>query len=340
MKSDRLLSTLLLLQAHGRMTGRELSEKLEVSQRTIHRDMEALSAAGVPIYALRGAAGGWQLDEGWRTQVPGLDEAELRAFLMAQPRTAGDTRLAAAAESALNKLMAAMPTTLRERAISIRQRIHVDTTGWRGTTEDLSLLPTVQDAVARDLKLSIRYARTRRDSVEAIPNTNEKISETVERIVSPLGLVAKGSTWYLVALSNGEFRTYRISRIRDAKILDEPSERPADFDLAAHWKSSTQQFKEGWPKFEATLCFHPNAAQEMKIWRLASPVKPDEKLPNTPEGWITLQVQFDSEEQARFVTLGLGPHVEVLQPTSLRASHAADVAAMFERIHRTTANQL
>src|SRR5262245_3848671 len=132
MRADRLLSALLLLQAHGRLTGRELSRRLEVSGRTVHRDMEALSAAGVPVFALRGARGGWQLDEDWRTRVPGLDEAELRALLMAQPRVIGDARLARAAERALDKLMAALPSSLRERAASIRQRLHVDTSGWGG----------------------------------------------------------------------------------------------------------------------------------------------------------------------------------------------------------------
>src|ERR1700740_3152013 len=157
MRADRLLSALLLLQAHGRLSGRELAHRLEVSTRTVHRDMEALSASGVPVFALRGAQGGWQLDEGWRTQVPGLDESELRALLMAQPRVIGDKRLAAAAERALGKLMAALPGPLREKAASIRQRLYVDTTAWRGSTEDLTMLPIVQDAVAHDWKLAFHY---------------------------------------------------------------------------------------------------------------------------------------------------------------------------------------
>src|ERR1051325_5772607 len=161
MKADRLLSALLLLQAHGRMTGREMSRRLEVSLRTVHRDMEALSMAGVPVFALRGARGGWQLDEGWRTQVPALDEAELLGLLMAQPRVVGDGLLAGAAERALRKLTASLPTALRERAASIRQRLYVDTAGWRGTSENLAMLPIVQDAVSRDRKLSMLYRRRR-----------------------------------------------------------------------------------------------------------------------------------------------------------------------------------
>ena len=243
MNSDRLLSTLLLLQAHGRLTGRAVAQRLEVSMRTVHRDMESLSAAGVPVFAVRGAQGGWQLDEDWRTQVPGLDEAELRALLMSQPRVIGDFRLAAAAESALRKLMASLPEAMRERAASIRQRLHVDTTGWRGTGENLAMLPVVQDAVARDRKLAIGYRKADR--------------ELVERIVDPLGLVAKGTSWYLFARTTRGLRTYRVSRIVEARLLDEASERPANFNLAAAWKASTEQFQEGRGAYDATLRAEP-----------------------------------------------------------------------------------
>jgi predicted DNA-binding transcriptional regulator YafY len=132
MRAGRLLSELLLLQAHGRLTGKQIAAKLGVSERTVHRDMDALSAARVPVFALRGSRGGWQLDEDWRTEVPALEETELRALLMAQPRVIGDSRLASAAERALDKLMAALPGSLREQAISMRQRLFVDTAGWRG----------------------------------------------------------------------------------------------------------------------------------------------------------------------------------------------------------------
>src|SRR5215831_16292070 len=173
MKGDRLLSALLLLQANGRMTGRDLARRLEVSQRTVHRDMEALSAAGVPIYALRGAQGGWQLDEEWRTQVPGLDDAELRALLMSQPRITGDARLAAAAESAISKLMAALPAAMRTRATAIRQRLFIDTRAYRKRhglvplrrdapwLSHLSRLPHVRAACARPVCRPPREFRSR-----------------------------------------------------------------------------------------------------------------------------------------------------------------------------------
>jgi predicted DNA-binding transcriptional regulator YafY len=315
MRADRLLAALLLLQSRGRVTGRELAKRLEVSARTVHRDMEALSAAGVPVFALRGSRGGWQLDEGWRTRVPGLDEAELRALLMAQPRVLGDARLAHAAERALDKLMASLPLALRERASSIRQRLFVDTTGWSGTVENLSMLPIVQDAVSRDLKLAFRYRRAGQ--------------ERVERTVDPLGLVAKSSTWYLVARTPEGFRTYRVSRIEDARVLDRPSERPADFDLAAYWKSSTEELQKGRTRFEATLRLEPRSAESLKTWRTTSPLPATQG--SDPEGWVVLRVQFDDEEQARFFVLGLGPRVDVIEPESLRDRVAADLAAAMAR---------
>jgi predicted DNA-binding transcriptional regulator YafY len=315
MRADRLLSALLLLQAHGRLTGRDLARRLEVSVRTVHRDMESLSAAGVPVYALRGARGGWQLDEDWRTRVPGLDESELRALLMAQPRMIGDARLARAAERALEKLMAALPVSLREQAASIRQRLYVDPTGWHGTSENLAMLPIVQDAVARDRRIAIRYWRADR--------------EPVERAVDPLGLVAKGNNWYLVARSGDRLRTYRVSRIEEAMLLDRPVERPAGFDLAIYWKSSTKEFEDGWPRFDAILRLEPHTAKWMKTWRVASMVERAEG--GDLEGWITLRVAFDHPGEACFVVLGLGPRVDVIEPASLRERVAAEAAAIVAR---------
>ena len=320
MKADRLLSALLLLQAHGRMTGREMSRRLEVSLRTVHRDMEALSMAGVPVYALRGARGGWQLDEGWRTQVPALDEAELLGLLMAQPRVVGDSTLAGAAESALRKLTAALPTALRERAASIRQRLYVDTTGWRGNAENLAMLPIVQDAVSRDRKLSFLYRRAG-ENVEA-----------AQRVVDPLGLVAKGSAWYLVAKTPEGFRTYRVSRIEEAAVLDIPAERPPNFDLESHWKSSTDAFRENLPRVHATLRLAPSAAAWVRRWRMAWA----EQGPPDASGWITFAARFDPEDQACFMVLGLGGGAEVIEPPALRARVADEVRTMNSRIALAT----
>src|SRR5215475_2468623 len=317
MRADRLLSILLLLQARGQTTGRELARQLEVSERTVHRDMDALSAAGVPVLAMRGVQGGWKLDEGWRTQVPGLDEAELRAFLMAQPRVIGDKRLAAAADRALSKLMAALPVSLREQAASIRQRLYVDPTGWHGSNEDLSMLPAVQHAVARDRKLKIRYRK------------REENGPTVsERVVDPLGLVAKGSSWYLVANTSRGYRTYRVSRIEGVTLLDKPCERPANFDLAFHWQRATQEFIDGKPRYYVTLCLDTTAAKEIKRWRPVSST--DDVELKQPKGWSTLDVQFDYEEEACFVVLGFGARAKVIKPEKLRKRIAAEISAMAE----------
>ena len=316
MKADRLLSALLLLQAHGRLTGRQLANRLEVSMRTVHRDMEALSAAGVPVLALRGTSGGWQLDEGWRTQVPGLDEAELRALLMAQPRVVGDRRLAEAAERALDKLMASLPAGLREKAASIQKRLYVDTFGWRGTPENLGALPVVQDAVSRDRKLKIRYAR---------PG-----EEAVERVLDPLGLVAKGSVWYLVARSPEGLRTYRVSRIERATLLDAPSDRPAGFDLAAFWKTSTARFKESLPRYDTTLRLMPAVARDLRMRMPRDAIQ--EVAGQEAPGWLTLHVRFDSEGDARFVIGGLGARVEVLEPVALRDRVCAEAEEILARV--------
>jgi predicted DNA-binding transcriptional regulator YafY len=289
---------LLLLQAHGRLTGRELARRLEVSERTVHRDLESLSASGVPIFAVRGAQGGWQLDGSWRTQVPGLDEVELRGLLMAQPRVIGDARLASAAERALEKLMAALPVSLREQAASIRQRLYVDTGGWRPSPENLAMLPIVQDAVSRDRKLALVYCK---------PN-----GERSERTVDPLGLVAKGSAWYLVANTPAGMRSFRVSRIEGATPLNQPCRRPSHFNLAAYWTSMTKEFSQTWKRFPATLNLEPQAAKWILTWHSARQVGTADA-----NGWMTINLEFENEEEARFVVLGLGTRVAVVEPKSL-----------------------
>jgi predicted DNA-binding transcriptional regulator YafY len=296
-----------------------LAKRLEVSERTMHRDMEALSASGVPVFAMRGSRGGWQLDEGWRTQVPGLDEAELRAFLMAQPQVVGDERLVHAAERALAKLTAALPVSLREKAASIRQRLHVDTTRWYGTIENLSMLPIVHDAVSSDRKLKITYRRHG--------------DEVAERTVDPLGLVAKGSTWYLVANTPRGFRTYRVSRIEEAQPLDQLCDRPRDFDLAAYWKSSTAQFRDR-PRYEALLRVEPRTADTMKSWGCFSNAETAQQV--SPGGWITMNAQFEDEDHACFIVLGFGPRAEVIEPRKLRERVATDIAQLVRRLAQRT----
>jgi predicted DNA-binding transcriptional regulator YafY len=303
MKADRLMSVLLLLQARGQVTERELAEQLEVSQRTIHRDLEALSAARIPVSAVRGAQGGWQLEKGWRTHVPSLDEAELRALLMAQPRALGNERMAAAAQSAMNKLMAAMPESMKAQAAHMQQRLHVDPTGWRGTGEDVSMLTVVQEAVARDRKLTFEY--TKADGEES------------SRTVDPLGLVSKGLSWYMVARTAKGMRTFRVSRMRKVTVLAVQFERPARFDLAEHWKAATAELGRKRAGFKTVLSVRAEAVRRLEAWCVTREA-PREWAKRAGEKRVALEVDFDDEGMARFFVLGMGAAVRVMEPEGLK----------------------
>ena len=315
MKADRLMSVLLLLQARGQVTERELAEQLEVSQRTIHRDLEALSAARIPISAIRGAQGGWQLEKGWRTQVPSLDESELRALLMAQPRTLGNPRLAAAAQSALNKLMAAMPEPMKAQAAHMQQRLHVDPTGWRDTGEDISMLPMVQDAVARDRKLTFEY--TKADGEES------------SRTVDPLGLVSKGLSWYLVARTAKGMRTFRVSRMRTVTVLAVGFERPPRFDLADHWRMATAELDRKRASYRTVLAVRSETVLRLQAWCVTREAS-REWARQAGKQRLALEVDFDDERMARFFVLGMGSSVRVLEPAGLREWVSQETKAVAE----------
>lgn len=322
MKADRLISVLMLLQARGRVTERELSERLEVSQRTIHRDLEALSAANVPVFAMRGSRGGWELAEGWRTQVPALDSGELRALLMVQPRAAGHPRLRAAAESALNKLMAALPGSMREEATAMRERLHVDAAGWWEAGEDLSVLPLVQEAVMRDRRLTFDYIRAD--------------GERSARTVDPLGLVSKGPNWYLVARTEQGMRTFRVSRISGATVLASSFKRPARFALTAYWQRSLSELEGKRQGYPAILAIQKSAVQKLTRWLAAKPAEGAYVWDRDAE-MIAMEVRFEHLDQARFVILGLGTRAQVIEPPGLKDAVDAEIRQMATRNER--ANQ-
>lgn len=302
MRADRLLTILLLLQAHGRMSARELSERLEVSERTIHRDMEALSGAGVPVVAERGSGGGWSLLENYRTNLTGLKPSEIQALFVTTPALA-DLGLDKAADTALVKLLAALPSIYRRDAEYVRQRIHIDVAGWHASGEDVSCLPVFQEAIWQERKLRILYKRGHEETF-------------VERVVDPLGLVAKGSAWYLIAAVEGELRTYRVSRVRDASLLDEPCARPDDFNLAAYWSQSTSDFVANLPRYQAVVRVSPELFPRLRyVWRFARIERTD---PPDAEGWITVHVTFQFEHEACENVLSGITHIEVLDPPDLR----------------------
>jgi predicted DNA-binding transcriptional regulator YafY len=277
--------------------------------------LEALSQARIPVSAIRGAQGGWQLEKGWRTQVPSLDEAELRALLMAQPRSLGNPRLAAAAQSALNKLMAAMPEPMKAQAAHMQQRLHVDPTGWRDTGEDISMLPVVQEAVARDRKVSFEYTRA----------DGERSSRTVD----PLGLVSKGLNWYLVGRTANGMRTFRVSRMRKVAVLAVTFDRPPRFDLVAHWQAATAELDRKRASFRTVLSLKPESARRIRSWCVTREAS-REWARRAGEGRVALEVDFDDQGQAQFFVLGMGASVTVLEPAGLRewvAREAKEVAA-------------
>lgn len=305
MRADRLLSILMLLQVNRRVTAGDLAERLDVSQRTIYRDMEALGTAGVPVYAERGANGGWSLVEEYRTDLTGLNGVEVQAlFLATSPHLLADLGLGRASEAALTKLLAALPSGRRHDAESARQRVHADGSGWHRPDEPTPFLQALQDAVTRERKVDLTYERSD--------------GTTVERLVDPLGLVAKGSVWYLAASVDGEPRTYRVSRVRGALVTDQSCVRPDGFELAAYWDESTARFKAALPSYDAVVRVSPSILPRVRqSGRFPRPLIVREAPPG-PDGWVELDLRFDVVEEAREYTLGLGPQLEVIEPGELR----------------------
>ncbi len=303
MRADRLLSILLLLQAHQRLTGRNLAKRLEVSERTIHRDMEALGMAGVPVMAERGTGGGWSLLEGYRTNLTGLTSSEMQALLLASPtRLLADLGLRQAAEAALLKLLAALPAVSRSNAEYARQRLHVDGAGWHEAAEAVPYLLPIQEAIWQERTLRLTYQRGD--------------GATVERLVDPLGLVAKGGVWYLVAAIEGELRSYRVSRVLGAEATEASFARPPAFDLAAYWQQSTADFKANLPRYPATLRADPAIVATLR--RADRYARVEHVGPPESDGWVTLAMLFEEEHTACEYVLRFGPQVKVVEPAALR----------------------
>jgi predicted DNA-binding transcriptional regulator YafY len=304
MRADRLLSIVLLLQAHHQLTSRDLASRLEVSERTIHRDMDALSGAGIPVTAARGIGGGWSLLGEYRTNLTGLSETEIQTLFVTKPtKLLADLKLEKAAEGALLKLLAALPQSHRRAAERARQRIYVDVAGWARQEEAVPLLPVLQEAIWLERKLEFTYER----GLE---------SEPVIRVGDPLGLVAKGSVWYLVAAVDQSVRSYRISRISRAELMDQPATIPPDFDLAAYWERSAATFKSTLPNYRAHFRVSPDVFPFLRLAGRFARVA--DSYETEPGGWIRVSVGFDVEEMACQYALSFGSKLEVLEPEPLR----------------------
>lgn len=317
MRADRLLSILLLLQAHGRLSARSLAERLEVSERTVHRDMESLAMAGVPVWAQTGRNGGWSLSDDYRTDLTGLTETELRSLVVASaPGVLSGLGLGAAFDRAVTKVLATLPEARRETATAARGYLHVDPSGWRRTEDAAPWLPTLDDALRRGRRVTIEYERAYDRTV-------------VERTVDPVGLVAKGSSWYFVAAVDGAARTYRASRIRRVDLLDEPSARPADLDLATYWTAARESFQAALPAIDWEMRCSPRVIDRIRLgWRFARLLDED---PPDADGWVTGRFRADSREVAVECALGLGAEADVLGPADIAEAVVAGARAVVTR---------
>ena len=304
MRADRLLSIVLLLQAHRQMTSRDLATRLEVSERTIHRDMEALSGAGIPVVAARGSGGGWSLLGEYRTDLTGLTETEIQSLFVTKPaKLLADLRLEKAADGALLKLLASLPSRFRQGVERVRQRIHVDVSGWSRREEAVPFLPILQEALWLEREVQIAYERGEH-------------GEQVHRQIAPFGLVAKGSVWYLVGAVDGHVRSYRVSRIAQAEVLNEHAAIPEDFDLAQYWEQSSSAFKANVPNYVATFWVSPAVWQ--RLWFAGRFARVTETEEVDARGWRKAVVGFDVEEMACEYAVSFGPCLEVIEPASLR----------------------
>ena len=316
MRADRLLSIVLLLQAHHQLTSRDLAARLEVSERTIHRDMEALSGAGIPVIAVRGSGGGWSLLGEYRTNLTGLTETEIQSLFLTKPaKLLADLHLDKAADGAQLKLLASLPSAFRQGAERAQQRIYVDVSGWSRREEAVPWLPVLQEALWLERRLKIRYERGEN-------------CESVERLLSPMGLVAKGSVWYLVASVDESVRSYRVSRISQADILDEPAPIPSDFKLAEYWENSASTFKSNVPNYLATFWVSPSVLLRLRFAGRFARVNETEET--DARGWKKVHVGFDVEEMACEYAVSFGPNLEVIEPPLLREKVIAMTKATLE----------
>ncbi|MDP9843773.1 putative DNA-binding transcriptional regulator YafY [Streptosporangium lutulentum] len=321
MRASRLLSLLLLLQTRGRMTAPELAGELEVSIRTIYRDVEALSSAGVPVYADRGPAGGYRLLDGYRTRLNGLTTEEASSlFLAGLPGPAAELGLGEVAANAELKMLAALPPEPRFHASRMRERFHLDIPGWyRGADKAPSFLGEVAEAVWDQRPLRMVYRRWG--------------PRDVERLAHPYGLVLKGGSWYMVAAADGGApRTYKVERILSAELLGGRFERPGDFDLTAYWQRYTEEFRARMYTGEALVRMAPGVEPMLRYTLGAETADPALAAAGPPDehGWVVLRLPTESVKHACWQLLRLGGDVEVLGPPELRAQMAAAVARLSE----------
>ncbi|WP_031008067.1 helix-turn-helix transcriptional regulator [Streptomyces sp. NRRL F-5727] len=314
MKSSRLLSILLLLETRGRMTAAELAAELEVSVRTVYRDVESLHAAGVPLYGDAGHRGGYQLLAGHRSRLTGLYAREAEALVLAGlPVAADELGLGGHFADAQLKLRAALPAPLREHVDRLRTRFHIDAPGWYAESTEAPFLPQVAEAVRAGRVLAVRYRRWQEPA-------------EVDRRLAPYGLVLKAGRWYLVAGPGP--RTYRVDQIISLTVTDEEATAPPGFDLAAHWRESQREFHARLHQGEAVVRISPEGAA--RLTGAAARAVADTGVPE-PDGWTRATLPVETPDHAHATLLALGTEVEVLAPRELRDRVAATVRTLARR---------
>jgi predicted DNA-binding transcriptional regulator YafY len=308
MRADRLLSLLMLLQARGQLSAQELAQELEVSERTIYRDIVALSASGVPVYASRGPGGGVRLIEDYRTTLTGLTPDETRAlFTMSIPAPLRQLGMGAKFKAALHKLSASLPDARRADEARTHQRIHLDSSWWFQSEQQNPCLQTIQQALWQDRGLCIKVRW-------------EFFNTEFEQDAEPYGLVAKANVWYLVYGRGGSPHVTRISQIVEAELSPESFIRPPAFDLETFWEDWCKKY-ESEPPFCTRVRVAPEALPMLAEYvgdRARAGLTETRLL--EADGWVTLDLPFESFVAARTRLLGLGRAVEVLEPESLRKS--------------------
>ena len=311
MRADRLLSILLLLQARGQQTACHLAEKLEVSERTIYRDVIALSTAGVPIYTERGPGGGIALIEDYRTTLTGLTREEVRAlFLLSIPVPLADLGLDQDLKGALLKLSAALPKGTQGDSEQARRRIYIDSAEWSPADEPVPHLRTIQGAVWDERILYIRYS-----SILGMR------SAPLEAWVKPYGLVSKAGAWYLVCMKEGNFLVVPLSRILDAQVSSDRFTRQPEFELEAFWKSWCTKTSDLRPAYPVKVRVSPELMPFLPGSFGRQAKEAIQKVgPPDPQGWQTLTLVFENLEEARGSLLKFGRALEVLEPYALRQS--------------------
>ena len=319
MRADRLLSLLILLQTRGRLSAGQLARELEVSERTIYRDMVALSTAGVPVYGEAGRDGGYQLLDSYRTNLTGLSEGEARAlFMLNMPGPLARLGLGQELKAAMLKLTAALPESRRQDEARVRQRYYIDATWWNPAEEPLPLLQTIQQAVWEDRQLATAYTPV--------------FGVRIERVVDPYGLAARSGNWYLVFAHRGRVRARRVADLLEARLCLEKFERPAGFDLGEFWQAWCAEEEQITSSYLVTVRVAPRALPAV-IRRFGNQVR-DQLTAATEDkdGSHKLTLRFRWIDEARESLLPFGSSVEVLEPYALRAS-LADIAAQTARMY-------